>query len=44
MEKNIKITVANPAGNKTIFVHDKFERADYGRVRSRAGGLHFGCT
>lgn len=32
MEKNIKITVANPAGNKTIFVHDKFERADYAKV------------
>ena len=32
MEKNIKITVANPAGNKTIFVHDKFERADYVKV------------
>lgn len=32
MKKNIKITVANPAGNKTIFVHDKFERADYAKV------------
>ena len=32
MEKDIKITVANPAGNKTIFVHDKFERADYAKV------------
>ena len=32
MEKNIKITVANPAGNKTIFVHDKFARADYAKV------------
>lgn len=32
MEKNIKITVANPAGNKTIFVHDKFERADYAKI------------
>lgn len=32
MKKSIKITVANPAGNKTIFVHDKFERADYAKV------------
>ena len=32
MKKNIKITVANPAGNKTIFVHDKFERADYAKA------------
>lgn len=32
MKKSIKITVANPAGNKTIFVHDKFEREDYAKV------------
>ena len=32
MKKNIKITVANPAGNKTIFVHDKVKRADYAKV------------
>jgi len=32
MKKSIKITVANPAGNKTIFVHDKFERADYAKA------------
>lgn len=32
MKKDIKITVANPAGNKTIFVHDKFDRKDYAKV------------
>lgn len=32
MKKKITITVANPAGNKTIFVHDKFERKDYAKV------------
>ena len=32
MKKKITITVANPAGNKTIFVHDGFERADYANV------------
>lgn len=32
MKKEIKITVANPAGNKTIFVHDKFDRKDYAKV------------
>ena len=32
MKKKITITVANPAGNKTIFVHDRFERADYAKV------------
>lgn len=32
IKKKITITVANPAGNKTIFVHDGFERADYANV------------
>ena len=32
MKKEITITVANPAGNKTIYVHDAFDRADYARV------------
>ena len=32
MKKNVKITVANPAGNKTIFVHDSFERESYAAV------------
>lgn len=32
MRKDIKITVANPAGNKTIFVQDKFDRKDYAKV------------
>ena len=32
MKKNITITVANPAGNKTIFVHDSFERESYAAV------------
>ncbi len=32
MKKTIRITLANPAGNKTIFVHDKFERSDYAKV------------
>ena len=32
MKEDIKITVANPAGNKTIFVHDKFDRKDYAKV------------
>ena len=39
MQKNIKITVANPAGNKTIFVHDKFERADYAKVADQQLGM-----
>ncbi len=32
MRKKITITVANPAGNKTIFVHDSFERESYAAV------------
>ena len=32
MKRTIKITVANPAGNKTIFVHDRFERAEYAKA------------
>lgn len=28
----VKITVADPAGNITVFVHDKFERAEYASV------------
>ena len=39
MKKTIKITVANPAGNKTIFVHDRFERADYAKVAEQLLGL-----
>ena len=39
MKKNIKITVANPAGNKTIFVHDKFERAAYAKVAEQLLGM-----
>ncbi|MCI5534151.1 MAG: hypothetical protein MR440_05195, partial [Firmicutes bacterium] len=39
MKKNIKITVANPAGNKTIFVHDKFERAEYAKVAEQLLGM-----
>ncbi len=39
MKRTIKITVANPAGNKTIFVHDRFERADYAKVAEQLLGL-----
>ena len=39
MKKNITITVANPAGNKTIFVHDKFERTDYAKVAEQLLGM-----
>ena len=39
MKKKITITVANPAGNKTIFVHDKFERADYAKVAEQLLGM-----
>lgn len=38
-KKTIKITVANPAGNITIFVHDKFERADYAKVAEQLLGM-----
>lgn len=31
-KRKIKITVANPAGNITIFVHDKFDRAEYAKI------------
>lgn len=31
-KRKIKITVANPAGNITIFVHDKFDRAEYAEL------------
>lgn len=31
-KKSIKITIADPAGNITAFVHDKFERAEYAHV------------
>lgn len=31
-KRRIRITVANPAGNITIFVHDKFDRAEYPKV------------
>lgn len=38
-KKRIKITVANPAGNITIFVHDKFERAEYAKVAEQLLGM-----
>lgn len=31
-KRTIRITVANPAGNITIFVHDKFDRTEYTKV------------
>lgn len=38
-KRKIKITVANPAGNITIFVHDKFDRADYAKVADQLLGM-----
>ena len=35
MKRNVNITVADPAGNITIFVKDRFDRADYAKVANQ---------
>ena len=35
VKKKIRIQVADPAGNITIFVHDRFDRADYADVANQ---------
>ncbi len=35
MKRNVRISVADPAGNITIFVHDKFDRKHYPEVANQ---------
>ena len=41
MKKNIGVTIADPAGDTTIFVHDRFDRRDYAAVANQLLKMKF---